>query len=117
MLILLGNLSRMQNGFLQAREEAKANRAQMFQHRGISLDSNLWPDYDVDLSLQTLLKSGRLKPGGIGRVAIVGSGLDFVNKQQGVDYYPPQTTAVIRGVRLFVASRLGEAGQSRAVHI
>jgi hypothetical protein len=89
---LLGNLSRMQNEFLQAREEAKANRSQMFQHRGISLDSNLWPDYDVDLSLQTLLKSGRLKPGSIGRVAIVGPGLDFVNKQQGVDYYPPQTT-------------------------
>ncbi len=44
------------------------------------------------LSLQSLLKSGKLKPGSIQRVAIVGPGLDFVNKQQGVDYYPPQTT-------------------------
>ena len=89
---LLANLARMQKEFLQAREEAKANRNQMFQNRGISLDSNLWPDYDLDLSLQSLMKSGMLKPGSIRRVAIVGPGLDFVNKQQGVDYYPPQTT-------------------------
>ena len=89
---LLANLARMQKEFLQAREAAKANRDQMFQNRGISLDSNLWPDYDLDLSLQTLMKSGMLKPGSIRRVAIVGPGLDFVNKQQGVDYYPPQTT-------------------------
>jgi len=81
----------MQKEFLQAREQAKANRDQMFQHRGISLDSNLWPDYDLDLNLQNLLKSGMLKPDSIGRVAVVGPGLDFVNKQQGVDYYPPQT--------------------------
>lgn len=89
---LLANLSRMQKDLLQAREQAKTNRNQMFQNRGISLDSNLWPDYDLDLSLQTLLKQGMLKPGSIRRVAIVGPGLDFVNKQQGVDYYPPQTT-------------------------
>jgi hypothetical protein len=89
---LLANLARMQKEFLQAREQAKTNRDQMFQYRGISLDSNLWPDYDIDLTLQTLLKAGRLEPGGIRRVAIVGPGLDFVNKQKGVDYYPPQTT-------------------------
>ncbi len=89
---LLANLARMQKEFLQAREQAKVNRDQMFEHRGISLDSNLWPDYDLDLSMQSLLKSGKLKPGSIQRVAIVGPGLDFVNKQQGVDYYPPQTT-------------------------
>ncbi len=88
---LLANLARMQKEFLQAREQAKTNRDQMFEHRGISLDSNLWPDYDIDLSLQTLLKKGMLKPNSIQRVAIVGPGLDFVNKQQGVDYYPPQT--------------------------
>ncbi len=89
---LLTNLARMQKELLQAREQAKADRSQMFQHRGISLDSNLWPDYDLDVTLQTLMKSGMLKPGSIRRVAIVGPGLDFVNKQEGVDYYPPQTT-------------------------
>ncbi len=89
---LLANLARMQKEFLQLREQAKTNRSQEFEQRGISLDSNLWPDYDLDLTLQTLLDSGKLKPNSIRRVAIVGPGLDFVNKQEGVDYYPPQVT-------------------------
>jgi hypothetical protein len=88
---LLDNLARMQKDLLQARQEAKTNRDQMFQHRGISLDSNLWPDYDLDQQLQRMLAKGMLKPGSIRRVAIVGPGLDFVNKQEGVDFYPPQT--------------------------
>jgi hypothetical protein len=33
-----------------------------------------------------------LKPNSVKRVAIVGPGLDFVNKREGLDYYPPQTT-------------------------
>jgi hypothetical protein len=89
---LLANLARMQKEFLQLREQAKTNRSQEFEQRGISLDSNLWPDYDLDLALQTLLNSGKLKLNSIRRVAIVGPGLDFVNKQEGVDYYPPQIT-------------------------
>lgn len=89
---LLANLARMQQDLLQAHKEAKTSRDQMFQNRGISLDSNLWPDYAIDLSLQQLLKQALIKPGSIRRVAIVGPGLDFVNKQEGVDYYPPQTT-------------------------
>jgi len=88
---LLANLARMQKDFLQAREQAKLNRDQMFEHRGISLDSNLWPDYDLEQQLKEMLQKGMLKPGSVRRVAIVGPGLDFVNKQQGVDFYPPQT--------------------------
>ncbi len=89
---LLANLARMQKDFLQAQSESKSNPKKSFQHRGISLDSNLWPDYDLDLALQTLLKAKMLQAGQVERVAIVGPGLDFVNKQEGVDYYSPQTT-------------------------
>jgi len=88
---LLANLTRMQKEFLQAQQAAKSNRDQMFQNRGISLDSNLWPDYDIEQQLKSLLQKGMLKRGEIRRVAIVGPGLDFVNKQEGVDFYPPQT--------------------------
>ncbi len=88
---LLANLARMQKEFLEAQAAAKSNRDQMFEQRGISLDSNLWPDYDLDLQFREMVKKGMLKPGGIRRVAIVGPGLDFVNKQLGVDFYPPQT--------------------------
>ncbi|MGO8786093.1 MAG: hypothetical protein ACLQVL_01745 [Terriglobia bacterium] len=34
---------------------------------------------------------GLLKVGGVRRVAIVGPGLDFANKEAGNDFYPPQT--------------------------
>jgi hypothetical protein len=88
---LLANLARMQKEFLQAREQAKVNRDQMFQHRGISLDTNLWPDYDLDQQLKSMLDNGMLKRGSVRRVAIVGPGLDFANKQEGLDFYPPQT--------------------------
>lgn len=88
---LLANLVRMQKELLQAREQVKSNRDQLFQHRGISLDSNLWPDYDLEQQLKEMLQKGMLKPGSIRRVAVVGPGLDFVNKQEGVDFYPPQT--------------------------
>lgn len=106
---LLANLARMQRDLQQARTEAKSNRDEMFQNRGISLDSNLWPDYGLDLSLQQMLQRGLVKPGSVRRVAIVGPGLDFVNKQEGVDYYPPQSTqpfAVLDSLlRLGVADR------------
>lgn len=88
---LLKNLARMHKDFLQAREEAKTNRFQMFQERGISLDTNLWPDYDLDQQFRRMAAQGLLKPGSVRRVAVVGPGLDFVNKQEGVDFYPPQT--------------------------
>ena len=89
---LLDNLARLHAEFMQAREQAKLNRSQMFEKRGISLDSNLWPDYDLDAGFRRMIESGMLKPGSIRKVAIVGPGLDFVNKQEGADFYPPQTT-------------------------
>ncbi len=83
---LLANLARMQKEFLQAQSESKSDPNKSFQHRGISLDSNLWPDYDLDLALQALLQAKMLQTGQVERVAIVGPGLDFVNKQEGVNY-------------------------------
>jgi hypothetical protein len=38
------------------------------------------------------MDQGLLKAGTIHRVAIVGPGLDFVNKKSGSDFYPPQST-------------------------
>ena len=106
---LLANLARMQKDFLQAQSESKSDPNKSFQHRGISLDSNLWPDYDLDLALQTLLKAKMLQAGQVERVAIVGPGLDFVNKQEGVDYYSPQTHSAFRGARFLAASRISKA--------
>ena len=89
---LLENLARLRDDFIKAHsEEAKKNRWQAFEERGLSLDTNLWPDYDLDLHLRAMVEKGLLKPGSARRVAVVGPGLDFVNKVEGYDFYPPQT--------------------------
>jgi hypothetical protein len=89
---LLENLARLRDDFIQAHsEEAKKNRWQAFKERGLSLDTNLWPDYDLDVHLRAMMEKGLLKPGSVRRVAVVGPGLDFVNKMEGYDFYPPQT--------------------------
>ena len=89
---LLGNLARMRDEFLKYRAQTKdEKRFQLFQERGISLDTNLWPDYQLDEHFRNMAEKGLLKPGSIRRVAIVGPGLDFANKEAGSDFYPPQT--------------------------
>jgi len=89
---LLANLARLRDDVAHDAAEAKINKFQAFKDRGISTDSNLYPDYGIDLHLQHMMQAGLLKPGSIHRIAIVGPGLDFVNKKSGTDFYPPQTT-------------------------
>ena len=91
---LLDNLARMRDDFLKYRATPKdeQHRYQLFEDRGISLDTNLWPDYQLDLHFQNMLQKGMLRPGSVRRIAIVGPGLDFANKEAGSDFYPPQTT-------------------------
>jgi hypothetical protein len=104
---LLSHLARLQDDVARAKLEATKNVNQAFQDRGISTDSNLYPDYMIELHLRHMMEEGLLKPGSIHRVAIIGPGLDFVNKKSGSDFYPPQTTqpfAVIDSL-----SRLGLA--------
>ena len=93
---LLANLARMRDEVVrtvsQYYEKKGTNLSQQFKERGISTDSNLYPDYTIQLHLKHMMQEGLLKPGSIRRVAIVGPGLDFVNKNSGSDFYPPQST-------------------------
>jgi len=92
---LLDNLAHMRDEFAQFGEKLKtasaAEQANLYAQRGISLDSNLWPDYALDRSLGELAQAGLLKPGSVRRIAIIGPGLDFANKEYGNDFYPPQS--------------------------
>jgi hypothetical protein len=92
---LLENLAHMRDEFAEYREKLKTadlpEEGQLYAERGISLDSNLWPDYALDRSLRELLKLGMLEPGSIRSIAIIGPGLDFANKEFGNDFYPPQS--------------------------
>lgn len=92
---LLANLARMRDEFKAYRESLKSGDAsqesQMYAERGISLDTDLWPDYALEQQFRKMVKEEMLKPGSVRRVAIVGPGLDFANKHDGNDFYPPQT--------------------------
>ncbi len=89
---LLANLARMRDEFIQYHNTAKDERRfQLFKDRGISLDTNLWPDYQLEQSFRDMVQKGLLKPRSVHRIAIVGPGLDFANKEAGNDFYPPQT--------------------------
>ncbi len=89
---LLVNLARMRDEIIRyTSDSAAGNQSQLFQDRGISLDTNLWPDFLIDQHLETMMRKKLLPPGSVHRVAIVGPGLDFANKENGNDFYPLQT--------------------------
>lgn len=62
-----------------------------FRERGVSLDTTIFPNYAMDAALAALARSDQLAPGRIARAAIVGPGLDLIDKEAGFDYYPLQT--------------------------
>jgi SAM-dependent methyltransferase len=68
-----------------------AKRSQLFRTRGLSLDTSLLPNYSIEQALAAMKARGLLKNGGVRRVAIVGPGLDFADKDVGFDIYPQQT--------------------------
>lgn len=89
---LLKNMLRMREEYLGYLHQPQgANPFQAFKDRGISLDTNLWPDFLIEVHLRHMADAGLLKPKSVKRVAIVGPGLDFTNKESGNDFYPPQT--------------------------
>jgi hypothetical protein len=68
-----------------------AEFVQRSRTRGLSLDTSLMANYSVEQALSALKARGRLEPGSVKRVAIVGPGLDFADKDVGFDVYPQQT--------------------------
>jgi hypothetical protein len=69
------------------------DRASLFYDRGVSLDTGILPDFSIDRALQDLKERGVLREGQVARVAVIGPGLDFIDKNSvsAFDYYPEQT--------------------------
>ena len=65
----------------------------LFRDRGVSLDTSIFPDFSIEQTLRDLKQRGVLREGQVGRVAVIGPGLDFIDKTEGsaYDYYPQQT--------------------------
>jgi hypothetical protein len=68
-----------------------ADKATVFRERGLSSDTSIFIDYALDATLEALKSAQQLAAGTVRRVAIVGPGLDFSDKLDGYDFYPPQT--------------------------
>jgi Methyltransferase domain len=63
----------------------------LYRDRGLSSDTSIFPDFALDITLSELRSAGLLAPGSVRHVGIVGPGLDFVDKDEGYDFYPQQT--------------------------
>jgi SAM-dependent methyltransferase len=65
----------------------------LFRDRGVSLDTGVFPGFSIEQTLRDLEIRGVLREGQVSRVAVIGPGLDFIdkNEESAYDYYPQQT--------------------------
>jgi SAM-dependent methyltransferase len=68
---------------------AQNGQGQVFRDRGVSLDTSILPDFSIEVSLREL--KGQGLSAAVARAAVIGPGLDFIDKESGYDYYPQQT--------------------------
>ena len=84
------------------RQTESIRQSAFFSERGLSSDTSILVDFDIDRALDEIASEERLAPGSVRRVAVVGPGLDVFNKENGYDFYPVQTIqpfAVIDSLR------------------
>ncbi len=65
--------------------------ATLFRDRGLSSDTSIYAAFAIDRSLSDVTSQGVLPAGSVRRAAVIGPGLDFTDKQEGIDFYPVQT--------------------------
>ena len=68
-----------------------AERSRIFRDRGLAGDSSVLTQFAVDQAICGLRDRSFFSNRPVTRVAIVGPGLDFADKQEGFDFYPPQS--------------------------
>jgi hypothetical protein len=68
-------------------------RPGLLRDRGVSLDTSIFPNFSIEQALRDLKDRGVLREGQVARVAVIGPGLDFSDKNEeySYDYYPQQT--------------------------
>lgn len=71
--------------------EKLALDATNYRDRGLSSDTSLAPSFAIELALADLRTARRLRPASVRRVAVVGPGLDIIDKRDGYDFYPVRT--------------------------
>lgn len=96
---------------LRSATQQFAERSTLFRDRGLSVDTSLRPNLAVEESLAEMKARGLLANGSIRRVAVVGPGLDFIDKNEGYDFYPPQTLQPFAVIDSLLRLGLSKAGE------
>jgi len=87
----------------------------LFRDRGLSLDTSILASFAIEQALEAMKDDRLLPPNSIRRVAIIGPGLDFADKNTGYDFYPLQTMQPFTSIDSIV--RHGLAANARDVEI
>lgn len=95
--------------------EEFAERSRLYRNRGLSSDTSLLPNFSLEESLKAMLARGLLSPGSVRRIAIIGPGLDFADKQEGYDFYPQQTIQPFAMIDSILRLGLARSGALRVV--
>jgi len=90
-------------------------RSTLFNRRGLSVDTSLLPNYALEDTLRAMLRKGAVSAGRMRNIAVVGPGLDFVDKRDGYDFYPVQTIQPFAILEAVVRLGLADAGGLRLV--
>ncbi len=118
---LISSLKRVLNessGFASIIEQARKNdedifvvRSKLFSRRGLSSDTSLKPNLAIEKAIAEIKQKGLV--GKIRRVAIIGPGLDFTDKEEGYDFYPPQTLQPFAVIESVLKSNLADKASLR----
>jgi hypothetical protein len=84
-----------------------AERSRLYRDRGLALDTSVRINFAIDEALQRIKAAGLAA--GVRRVAIIGPGLDVVDKQEGHDFYPPQTIQPFAVIDSLIRAGLADA--------
>jgi hypothetical protein len=67
--------------------DQQIEKATRFRNRGLAPDTTFKPNFGLERTLSAIKAEGLLPVGSVQRVAVVGPGLDFTDKQDGFDFY------------------------------
>jgi hypothetical protein len=98
---------------VRERAVSDVSRSTLFQDRGLSSDTSIYPGFGVEQALAVLLNNRLLTAGSVRRVGVVGPGLDFIDKRQGTDLYPVQTIQPFAVIDSVLRFGLAEPGRIR----
>lgn len=85
------------------------DRRTLFRDRGLTFNTSIFVNLAIEQALDAIKAKGLVRPGTVRRIAIVGPGLELTDKQDGYDFYPPQTIQPFAIVDSLIRLGLGRA--------